>query len=59
MDDDAIRTNGISPWGVEQFGLSAGSIERDILFVHGYPEEKSTWVPINPQEFACVPDVCR
>jgi len=46
IDEDVVQEHGIVPWGVEALGLSAGNIERDVMFVHGYPGEKSRWVPI-------------
>ncbi len=46
VDDEVVRDHGIVPLGVDALGTSAGTIERDFLFVHGYPEGKSKWVPI-------------
>lgn len=43
VDDEVVREHGIVPWGAEVLAGAADSVERDVLFVHGYPGEKSKW----------------
>ncbi len=46
IDEEVIKEHGIQPWGVEAMGDSSADIERDVLFLHGYPGDQSKWLPI-------------
>lgn len=46
IDEGVIQEHGILPWGIDVLGSSSRDIERDVLFVHGYPGERSKWAPI-------------
>lgn len=46
IDEAAVAPGAIVPWPVEALADNADHLEGDILFIHGYPGERSTWLPI-------------
>ncbi len=46
IENDVVAEHGLKPWPVSVLAHDAANTGRDILFVHGYPGERSGWVPI-------------
>jgi hypothetical protein len=46
VEENVVTGHRITPWNVDAMDTNSSGIERDILFVHGYPGDKSKWVPI-------------
>jgi len=46
VEEDVVAKHGIEPWNVDAIDTTSFAIERDILFVHGYPGDNSKWIPI-------------
>ena len=44
--NDVVAKHDLKPWPVGMLANTADHSERDILFVHGYPGERSGWLPI-------------
>lgn len=46
VDQEAMVQGAVTPWPVEVLAGATGDLDNDILFIHGYPGERSKWLPI-------------
>jgi hypothetical protein len=46
IEESAVQAHSLKSWPATILADRASNTERDILFVHGFPGEKSKWLPI-------------